>query len=196
MTCFDLLKLKGGKKDFLKCLRNVYITPTTLKSAQKSNLEKRQFSNQIVFFQEKQRLSGADNFLLLPSPMPQSQSINSISQNNSFVIRGTQSNFGHIFREQMVIPAAEKSLFSHLISPSHQTFHKICMSQTLPDHAFFTPFAFCFSLIFSFSSVRKEYNFGFNATNSVIIAPSHSSFINPIFFLFSGTIGKPFKTAG
>ena len=61
---------------------------------------------------------------------------------------------------------------------------------------FFTPLAFCFSLTFSSSSVRKEYNFGFSATNSVITAPPHSSFINPIFFLFSGTIGMPFNTAG
>ena len=70
-----------------------------------------------------------------------------------------------------------------------------CLKLFLIMH-FFTPFAFCFSLISSSTSTRKEYSFGLNATNSVIIAPSHSSFINPIFLLFSGTIGNPFSTAG
>ena len=92
-------------------------------------------------FSRKKRLSGADSF---SPPMPKSQGVNSISQNYSFVILCTQRNFGHVFREQMVVPAAEKTLFSHLVFFCHQTFHEVRMSQALFDHAFFHSFCFLF----------------------------------------------------
>ena len=126
-------------------------------------------------------LSGAQ---LLNPPMPQSQSVNSIFQNDSLVIPGIQRKFRQALREQVMLSAAKKTLFSHLTLPSVQTFHKVLMPQLFLMMHFFTPLAFCFSLIFSSSSVKNEYSFGFRATNSVITAPQHSSFINPIFFLF------------
>ena len=44
--------------------------------------------------------------------MPQTQSINSISQNNSFIIIAAQSNFNHILCENVMVSAPEKALFS------------------------------------------------------------------------------------
>ena len=78
------------------------------------------------------------------SPMPKSQSINSICQNNSFVIPCIQRNLCHIFCEQMVPPAAEKTLFSYLTFSRNQTFLEIFMPQTFLDHAFFYSFCFLF----------------------------------------------------
>ena len=48
----------------------------------------------------------------LQQSMPQTQSINSISQNNSFIIIAAQSNFNHILCENVMVSAPEKALFS------------------------------------------------------------------------------------
>ena len=82
-------------------------------------------------------LSGAQ---LLNPPMPQSQSVNSIFQNDPFVIPGIQRKFRHILRKQVMLSAAKKTLFSHLTLSSVQTFHKVLMPQTFLDDAFFHSF--------------------------------------------------------
>ena len=82
-------------------------------------------------------LSGAQ---LLHPPMPQSQSVNPIFQNDSFVIPGIKRKFRHILRKQVMLSAAEKTLFSHLTLPSYQAFLEIFMPQTFLDDAFFHSF--------------------------------------------------------
>ena len=84
--------------------------------------------------------------------MPQTQSINSIAQNNSFIIIAAQGNFYHILCENVMISTPEKALFSCLTFSSSQTFQKVFMPQTFVFYRFFQSFGFLF---FPFS-VRKE----------------------------------------
>ena len=93
--------------------------------------------------------------------MPQSQSVNSIFQNDPLVIPGIQRNLRHVLRKQVMLSAAEKTLFSHLILPRHQTFLEIFMSQTFPDDAFFHPFGFLFLPDFLILLCQKRIQFWF-----------------------------------
>ena len=84
--------------------------------------------------------------------MPQTQGINSVFQNNSFIVVCAQSNFHHILCENVMISTPEKALFSRLAFPRPQTFQKVFMPQTFIFHRFFQSLAFCFYP----TSVRKE----------------------------------------
>ena len=80
--------------------------------------------------------------------MPQTQGINTIFQNNSFIIITAQGNFHHILCENVMISTPEKALFSRLAFPRPQTFQKVFMSQTFVYHRFFQSFGFLFFPVF------------------------------------------------
>ena len=80
----------------------------------------------------------------LQQNMPQAQSINSIPQNNSFIVIAAQGNFNHILCENVMISTPEKALFSRLTFPSPQTFQKVFMPQTFIFHRFCQSFGFLF----------------------------------------------------
>ena len=89
---------------------------------------------------------------LLQRRMPQAQGINSIFQNNSFIIITAQGNFHHILCENVMISTPERHCFLDWLSPVLKHFRKFSCRKLLFFIDFFNPLAFCFSPL----SVRKE----------------------------------------
>ena len=116
-------------------------------------------------------------------PMPQSQSVNPIFQNDPLVIPGIKCKFRQALRKQVMLSAAKKTLFSHLTLPSVQTFHKVLMPQTFLDDAFFHSFGLLLFPDFLILLCQKRIQFRLQGNKFCHHCPATFVFHQPNLFL-------------
>ena len=112
-----------------------------------------------------------------------SQTINTIIQHVSFIIKTRQRNFTNIVSSNFMQFTVNPFYFL-----SYKTFIKRNTNILFMSYAFNNIFidSFCFFNIFTIHN-NKRYIFHFNPTNSLIIFPETSFLILPIIFLMTGS---------